>query len=281
MVELGNAINIYLPEGNPTGIKICDINTSIVKGILIPRNKLKDISKFENLSFPGIYFLITDKEELNTFNVYVGEAEDLADRLATHDRLKPDWNKAIVFLSFKNNLNKAHYKFLENHCYNIAKGIDRFHINNANNPSTSTLIPAERDLAFHFFEDLKIIMGTLGFPIFEELKRDKERYYLSFKNANATGSFSDEGFVVFNNSTANIEEQPSATELPIHSLRQKLIEEGVLKKEGDVYKFTKDYLFGSPSTAGAVVRGGNTNGWLVWKDNGGKSIDELKRKKLS
>ena len=101
---------------------------------------------------------------------------------------------------------------------------------------------------------------------------------MEFKDAKAKGSFSDDGFLVYAGSTANIEEQPSAVELSLHRLREKLIEENVLVEQNGVYIFTRDYLFGSPSTSGAVIRGGNTNGWLVWKDKDGNTIDELKRK---
>jgi hypothetical protein len=278
-MTLGKAIQIYLPDGNPHNIKVCDINTSFVKGILIPRNKINEIPADEDLSVAGVYFLIKDVEEVSTFSVYIGEAENLFNRLKQHDR-GSDWDKALVFLSSKGNMNKAHYRFLEKHCYNIAKEIDRFKITNANNPSGASLSPADRDLALHFFEDLKTVTGTLGFPLFEEiiLKEEEEIFYLKFKDAKATGSFSDEGFIVYANSTANVEEQPSATGLSLHRLRQKLVEEGVLLEEGMTYRFTKNHLFGSPSTAGAVVRGGNTNGWVVWKDKEERTIDELKRK---
>ncbi|WP_222838047.1 DUF4357 domain-containing protein [Collinsella aerofaciens] len=34
----------------------------------------------------------------------------------------------------------------------------------------------------------------------------------------------------------------------------------------------------SPSTAGWVVLGGPTNGWNVWKDKSGKTLDEYRKK---
>jgi hypothetical protein len=278
---IGQSIRVYLPEANPKGIKICDVEQSITKGILIPRNELKEISQFENIGVAGVYFLLSDFDEaFNIQSIYIGETEDLSERLKEHDKIRPDWNRVIVFLSSKYNLNKGHYKFLERICYNEAKKVGRCKIENDNIPSGASLTPMDKDLSYHFFEDLKIIMGILGFPIFEEIviKSPEELFYLDFKNAKAKGTFTEEGFVVFANSTANVEEQPSAKELSIHGLREKLIDENILLKDGETYKFTKDYLFGSPSTAGAVVRGGNTNGWLVWKDKDGKTIDELKRR---
>lgn len=149
---MGKTIQIYLPDGNPKSIKICDINTSFVKAILIPRNKLYSIKDYEDISKQGIYFLIFDKDELNTFEVYIGEAEDLFNRLKQHDVPEKDWNKAICFVSDKNNLNKAHYKFLENHCYQKAKESDRFEIKNNVTPPQPSLSAQDRDLSLYFLK---------------------------------------------------------------------------------------------------------------------------------
>ena len=42
--------------------------------------------------------------------------------------------------------------------------------------------------------------------------------------------------------------------------------------------FVKDYLFPSPSQAAATILGRSTNGWRMWKDSKGRTLDELKRK---
>ena len=54
----GRTFTIYLPDADSKGVKICDINDSIVKGISIPRNQLKEATKRKELEEPGIYFLI-------------------------------------------------------------------------------------------------------------------------------------------------------------------------------------------------------------------------------
>ena len=53
----GKTIQIYLPDGNPKGIKICEIPNSIIKAVLIPRNLLIEASEFEKLENVGLYFL--------------------------------------------------------------------------------------------------------------------------------------------------------------------------------------------------------------------------------
>nr|WP_296895738.1 DUF4357 domain-containing protein [Thiobacillus sp.] len=61
-------------------------------------------------------------------------------------------------------------------------------------------------------------------------------------------------------------------------LREELIGNGVLQREGDHYRFEQDYVFSSPSTAAAVVLGRSANGRIEWKDAGGctlKALQEL------
>nr|WP_269155426.1 DUF4357 domain-containing protein [Leptospira mtsangambouensis] len=57
-------------------------------------------------------------------------------------------------------------------------------------------------------------------------------------------------------------------------LREKLIAENILKKEGEHYIFTSDQLFSSPSAGAVIVMGRNANGMTEWKDENGKSLAE-------
>ncbi len=50
-------IQIFLPDGNPTGIKIADLTNRMVVAILIPRNKLSESEAREEVGKHGVYFL--------------------------------------------------------------------------------------------------------------------------------------------------------------------------------------------------------------------------------
>lgn len=58
-------------------------------------------------------------------------------------------------------------------------------------------------------------------------------------------------------------------------LREELIANDVLRREGDYFRFTQDYVFSSPSTAAAVVLGRSANGRIEWKDGKGRTLKEL------
>lgn len=50
-----------------------------------------------------------------------------------------------------------------------------------------------------------------------------------------------------------------------------------MKKEGNVYLFTSNHIFSSPSAAAAVVLGRSANGWIEWKYQDGNTLDAVKR----
>ncbi|HVY01560.1 MAG TPA: GIY-YIG nuclease family protein [Candidatus Nanoarchaeia archaeon] len=276
----GKTIQLYLPDGNPNGIKICDMPTSVAKAILIPRNNLKNVQESLSLSKVGVYLLFGENEHLHLPEVYIGEAEDLIKRIKQHDVQKEEyWNFAVAFLSSKNNLNKAHVKFLENHLYNKAKDLGRCIVKNSVIPTQSNVSMQDKDFILDFFDELKILLGALGYPIFEESAQagNLEIFHCKGKDAEAVGSFTEKGFMVHNGSTSNLIESKSISSW-ITEIRKVLIEEKILEKKGNLFIFSKAYEFRSPSAAAAVVLARGANGWTEWKNKEGKTIDEIKRK---
>lgn len=275
----GRTISIYLPDANPRSIKICEITDSIVKAILIPRNKLSESGDRKELQNPGIYFLIGEQNEIGKHRIYIGEAEELLKRLKQHHSNKEFWNSAICFVSDKQNINKAHIKFLENYCCAQAKLVNKCELENTVNPTQSSLTEQETDFALSFFDDLRLLIATLGYPIFEETKKDQSKILIcKGKEAYATGEFTGDEFVVFKGSKSNLTESAGIGSW-VSNIRSNLIKKGVLKKDGSTLIFTEDYTFRSPSAAAATILARSANGWTEWKDKDGNTIDEKLRKK--
>jgi hypothetical protein len=270
----GRTISIYLPDSNPRGIKLCHIDDSIVKSFLIPRKLLKDASTRNELKDPGVYFLFGDNDQTGKPSVYIGEAEEIFKRLKQHNLNKDFWNFAICFISEKQNLNKGHIKFMENHAFNLAKKINKCKLENFVNPTKSSLTEQEVDFVLNFFDDLKIIISSLGYPIFDELKKDKSNmYHCKGKDASAIAEYTEDGLVVYEGSKANLVEAPSSGKWVIN-MRQNLIDSEILRKKDDTLIFTQNYTFKSPSAAAAVILARRANGWKEWKDAAGKTMDE-------
>ncbi len=56
-------IQIFLPSGDPRGLRVAEITTSIVRAIEVPRSLLADFLKMLEASQVGIYFLIGESED--------------------------------------------------------------------------------------------------------------------------------------------------------------------------------------------------------------------------
>jgi hypothetical protein len=128
------------------------------------------------------------------------------------------------------------------------------------------------------FDTIRILVATLGYPIFDQIKKPQKKdiLYCKGKAAKAEGEYTEDGFIVFAGSTCNLQETKSAGPY-VKNWREQLVEDGVLQKDGNIYKFTQDHIFSSPSTAAAVVLGRRANGWTEWKYKDGKTLDEIKR----
>jgi len=274
----GKTIQIFLPDGNPRSVKIAEITSRTVQAILIPRTKLDYVFSREELNNVGVYLLVGNPEEDVKPLLYVGEAEDCKIRLKQHNSSKDFWNYAIAIISKTHYFTKTHIKFLESHMFKEAVRINRYKLENSTSPTMPYVAEwMEADLLDNF-ETIKILVSTLGFPIFDEIKTalKTELLYCKGKDAQATGQLTDEGFLVHAGSKCNFKESNTAGTWIIN-MRKRLLEEKFLQVEGNVYRFISDYLFGSPSAAAGAVLARRANGWMEWKYKNGKTLDEVKR----
>ncbi|MFA6186584.1 MAG: GIY-YIG nuclease family protein [Phycisphaerae bacterium] len=271
-------IQIFLPDGNPRGVKIADITSRSIKAMLIPRSKLDFAAERDELNNVGIYFLIGRETENAKPIVYIGEAENCRDRLFEHNRSKDFWSVAIAIISSKKDFTKSHIKYLEWLCYQQAGNTGRYQIDNSTTPTKSHITESmEADMLDHF-ETMKILVSTLGYPIFDEIQKPTTKDVLTCKgkDACAEGEYTEDGFVVFAGSKCNLLEAKSVG-TGLSSLRKKLVEDGILVEENNIYKFISDYIFSSPSAAAGTVLAREANGWLEWKYKNGKTLDAVKR----
>ncbi|WP_027078657.1 GIY-YIG nuclease family protein [Maribacter antarcticus] len=272
-------IQIFLPDGSPTSIKEAEITNRLVKAILFPRNKLQEVSKREMVHFTGVYFLFGTSEDGVNPLVYIGEGEDCFSRIQSHNRKKDFWTHAVIIATKTDEYTKTDGKYLEHYCLERAQEIGRYKTDN-DTGSKKPSIPESREYdLLDNFETAKILLATLGYPIFEEkrkAKSNKELFYCKSKNASAEGELTDDGFLVHKGGQSNMEETRGMNKW-IGILRKRLIAEEILKKENNVYVFQQDYIFNSPSAAAATILARSANGWTSWKDKNGKTLDELKR----
>ena len=270
-----STIKIFLVNGSPTGLRTAEISNWSGKAIACSRNQLRDLLQREECSNPGVYVLSGIDAETGDDVVYVGEAEQVGKRIQSHKE-KDYWNSSVFFVSKDENLTKAHVRYLEGKL--ISKAIDAGKSKVMNSQSGGSRLPesdaAEMDI---FFENIIRLLPILGIGAFHQPEGEKTEtsnlYYCKIKGLSARGRRTANGFMVLEGSEAVLRHRPSARWTK--RLREDLVAKGVLEESGDKYVFSKNYEFGSPSTAGAAVRGGATNGLTAWRNKAGKSIRDL------
>ena len=62
-------IQIFLPDGNPTSIKIADLTNRMITAILFPRNKLIEVGSRTEVRKYGVYFLFGYNDEKSETNL--------------------------------------------------------------------------------------------------------------------------------------------------------------------------------------------------------------------
>ena len=289
MTATPKTIQIFLPSGEPHGIRISEITTRIVQVIEVPRSLLSSFLCMEQSSQVGVYFLIGEDTEDGDRLVYVGQTGDLRSRLASHNQKKDFWERTLVLVSKTNSLTQTHALFLEWQSLQQIRSAARFADENGNSGSRPhTPAPLEAE-CFEVFETGSVLVSSLGYPLFDAIAKSKpagttsdeedDRFYLRNASQGVAGEgvFTSEGFVVFAGSIARLEEAKSIGETN-KQWRQRLVESGAMAvNEQGCLAFTKDHLFRTPSGAAMALLGRRANGWTEWKNRHGLTLHQVQR----
>jgi hypothetical protein len=261
--------------------------------------------------------------------VYIGEAEVVLDRLATHVSGKDFWAEVIAFTSKDDNLTKGHVRYLESRLVQQAVEDGRYAVKNAASPSLPTLPRSDRDAMEEFLEATRVLLGVLGHRVLEPMLSPAPpavarapapapgpvpvpvpvpesstnlapstpappatlavtspaigiatNFKLSDRTLRAQATRTDEGLVVLKDSQAAATEQQSLS-LSNRSIRARLLQAGVLVRDGNTLRFTRSQLFNSPSQAACVVVGYSINGRDAWRLPDGTTYGSYEERALS
>lgn len=286
----GKTIRIYLADASPTGIKHAELVNWTGQAIVCPRSRISELGKWPESQRPGVYFLFEADDTGSIPCVYIGEAENVQERLKSHLDSKDFWGRVVFFTSKDENLTKAHVKYLESRLIQIANEIGRCVLENGKASSLPSLPRSDRDAMEEFLEPLRTLLGALGFLILQPLPQATKAsqapgdgqvgspmfFKVAKRGVDAKGAVSDEGFVVWAGSIGDAKVRGSLSP-GWRTIREDLVRSGSVVIDGPVIRFTKDALFQSPSAAGAVVSGGVINGREAWRDANGRSINDLEK----
>lgn len=161
-------IRIFVPDGDPQGIRIIDRMNWTGLGIIFPREKWSTTKQRVEFSRTGLYILqgyMSAEDELPT--VYIGEGDVIRNRIESHFQNKDFWDRAIVFTASNNSLNKAHVKWLEYALVNRATQAKQCILDNGTEPQEPALSEAERADTEAFLREILQIVPLVGLRAFE------------------------------------------------------------------------------------------------------------------
>lgn len=290
----GKTVRIFLPDATVAGIRHAEIVNRTSHTLACPRSRLEELKNWPETAKPGVYLLFEARLGDSKPLAYIGESENVAERLLDHDRKKEFWNDVVVFTSKDENLTKSHVKYLESRLERLARSAGRYELENGNKPTASSLPRAEREAMDELIEDIRLVLGTLGYPILEPLvpSRDAALKGESADSANplvveaaleltfkvhqlvAHAVRTDEGFVLKRGSMASKTDSDSASR-KIVKYKEKLVADGRLSDQGDHYLLNEDVLMSSPSYAAVLIAGTARSGPQSWFADDGRSLKAI------
>lgn len=271
------SIKIFLPGGDPDGLRTIEKSNWTGSGIVIPRSLFGEARQRKELNRTGVYVLVGPPEDSGLPRIYVGEGDPIRPRLDQHAARKDFWTACVCFTSKDENLNKAHVQHLEARLIALASQAKRCMLDNGNVPQPPSLSEVDLADAEGFLAEMLLCFPLLGLNVFSQapaVERGRTELLIKSKGVEAKGAEMPQGFLVRRGSQA-VGKEVASIHGYLSELRRSLVENGVLTVEGGGFVFSQDYLFSSPSTAAGVILGRSSNGRVDWQTKDGKTLKAL------
>ena len=288
---MGKKLTVYMIDGTAYGPRLSEIGNWVGKSIYSPRSSVNKIMNRQEFDNPGVYCLKGDPTD-DAFDekIYIGEAENIRNRLKQHlSDSNKDFKELIFFVSKDELLTKTQIRYLESRLVQMALEAKTAQIENGNSPSLPTLHEADISDMEYFLDQIRLILPVMGFKFLisstvqakdkseETSEKVHEAYFIKTKTFNATMLETDQGYIVTKGSEAKKALSNSCTET-YRNMRRKLLETKIMIEDKDKLIFAEDAIFNSPSAASNMVLGRNSNGFTEWVNKDGVTFKEVQEK---
>src|SRR6266436_1170193 len=159
-------IRIFVPGGDPEGIRLIDRMNWTGLGIAFPRSKWTEVRQRGEFGRAGVYILVGYPED-DLPTIYIGQADGVRNRIEAHFQNKEFWDWGIIFVSNSGGLNRAHVTWLEYALVNRATATGRCRLDNGNAPQEPGLTEAEKADTQAFLKEILQILPLVGLRAFE------------------------------------------------------------------------------------------------------------------
>ncbi len=282
MSQRSQTIEIFLPDGEPRGLRLAGITTRIVQAIQCPRTKLDRLFARPEAQRVALYFLFGQTDESTKSSVYIGQTESLPPRLKTHNKEKDFWTSVVAITSRTDSFTQVHARYLEWKSIEQAQAAGRYTVENGNAGGRPVIPePLEADV-LDAFETAETLLAVLGCPVFEPLVSSQspstadDVFYCRRRGADAQGVFTDDGFILKQGSLC-VQEVAEYLRNIADAREDDLRSGRLIASDKHGFETTEDIPCTSPSFAAAYVSGTSSNGWHEWKNVAGATLDEVYR----
>lgn len=277
----GKTIELFLANGTADSLITAELSNWSGKAIKLPRIEIASCLR-SDITQAGVYFLFC-KEDDGSDSVYIGEAENVRERLVQHirdyqaEKEKYYWSTAVIFIG--KDLNKTLIRYLENRLVDIARSCKRYNVLTRCTYRNTIMKESQIDVMEEFIDNIKILVNALGYKVLESFtqaesfstKSDDELFHLTAGCASASGKVTTEGFVVYKGAIINEKTSTKSLSVGMQQLRQKLCESDKVQKG----RTTEDILFSSSSAAADFVLGYSVSGPRTWKTKDGRTLKDV------
>jgi hypothetical protein len=291
----GKQIKLFLVDGTAGGLTTAEITNWTGHVLSARRSDLADLLRREEAQRTGVYLLLGDDEAaVGGTRCYFGEADIVADRLRHHQRNKDFWDRVIVITSKDTNLTKSHGRYLESSLIYLAAQARRVTLENGTAPPVPSLPEADASDMDYFLSQLQIVLPVLGVnairvkpaqsptsttslptesPVFR-LKNAKTRVDALAQQIDGEFTMLAGSIVVPAWHGVGKADSTIKAYASYRAQHEQLVADGAVTVEDGLGRVTRDIVFTSPSTAGAVALGRSCNGRREWVSDQGTLFGE-------
>lgn len=204
-MAISKKLEIIYHNGQPDGIRSIRRHLSTMTIYVIPRPLLSEARKLTGIHRPGIYYLISERDDNKIAQIYIGQTRNGVNRLDDHNRSKDFWNKAIMFLADSKTFSLDMISGLE--AYTIGKAMEskRYKVENTVNPRYE-IDEYDLPLIEEVYEEIKFIMATQGYKMenTSETLNEASVLHTTRNGVQALGVYDGEKFEVLERSEIDL-----------------------------------------------------------------------------
>ncbi len=292
----GRSLELYFVDGRPDGMLTAEVFNWTGHVLRIPKIRLPDGLRRPEAKQTGVYVLL-GQDETGAL-AYIGEAENMADRLRQHASQKEWWDEAVLVTTAGDGLHKAHVKYLESRLVEIAKNAGVMRLENGNIPPKASLNEAATANMESFLDTLHMVLPAIRVDMFQTRTRQNlildaskaigqndnpTTFYFTVKrnDLSASAVVADDEFILQKGSRVRSQWAGDRKQNTHYwKLHDELLAKGTIRLTNGQAILAENVAFSSPSAAAAIVAGRSSNGRTSWKTQGGKTYAEWEEEQL-